>query len=104
MENSKEEWTEKVSVTTIVDDLERYRHGKRVLAKLQKDKEWFAKVGMPDLYYEEQAKKRAKKQQDPDAQKINHVKSVLYENQNTEELLVAHEPMPEYNVPKQEEK
>ena len=47
MENSKEEWTEKVSVTTIVDDLERYRHGKRVLAKLQKDKEWFAKVGMP---------------------------------------------------------
>ena len=104
MENSKEEWTEKVSVNTIVDDLERYRHGKRVLAKLQKDKEWFAKVGMPDLYYEEQAKIRAKKQQELDAQKLNNGKSILYKNQNTEELLVAHEPMPEYNAQKQEEK
>ena len=50
MENSKEEWTEKVSVNTIVDDLERYRQGKRVLAKLQKDKEWNGFYAAPEKY------------------------------------------------------
>ncbi len=104
MENSEEEWSKKVPVTTIDASLDKYRYGKRVLAKLQEDKEWLAKVGMPDLYYEEQAKIKAKKQQNLNAQKVNKVKSLLYENQNTEKLLVAHEPMPEYNAPKQEEK
>ena len=61
MENSKEEWSKKVPVTTIDASLDKYSQDKRILAKLQEDKEWLAKVGMPDLYYEEQAKIQAEK-------------------------------------------
>ena len=104
MENSSKKWRKKVPITTIDASLDKYSQDKRILAKLQEDKEWLAKVGMPDLYYEEQAKIKAKKQQNLDAQKVNNVRSLLYENQNTAELLVASEPMPKYNAPKQEEK
>ena len=143
MGNFNKKWSKKVPVTTIDASLDKYSQDKRVLAKLQEDKEWLAKVGLPDLYYEEQAKIKAEKQQNLDFQKVNNLKinddikdykndkvvlkklammnkiieesglpdayykhqaRLLYDNQNTEELLVAHEPMPEYNAPKEEEK
>ena len=103
MENLNKKWRKKVPVSIIDASLDKYSQDKRVLAKLQEDKEWLAKVGMPDLYHEEQAKLKAKKPQNLVAQKANEVKSLLYETQNTEALLVAHEPMPEYNAPKQAE-
>ena len=127
MENSSKKWRKKVPITTIDASLDKYSQDKRILAKLQEDKEWLAKVGMPDLYYEEQAKiqaengKRvlakvaeAKKMYDagefppfvyddtaPGPETFDTYTNVLL---NTEKQLVAHEPMPEYNAPKQEEK
>ena len=147
MENSSKKWSKKVPVTIIDAELDKYSQDKRILAKLQEDKEWLAKVGMPDLYYEEQAKIKAEMEDlDPkkvsigkvnnDLKKYKKAKWVLvklaeaerileesplpdlyYERQAEiaakyrygdtiidEELSVAHEPMREYNAPKQEEK
>ena len=60
------------------NDLKKYKDGKHFEKKFAMMNKMLEESGLPDAYYEQQAR-------------------LLYENQNTEELSVAHEPMPEYN-------
>lgn len=92
MGNSKKKWTQKVPIITIVDDLERYRHGKRVLAKVAEAKKMYDAGEFPPFVYDDTA---------PGPETFDTYTNALL---NTEKQLVAHEPMPEYNAPKQEEK
>ena len=84
-------WKNKVPPYTIDESLGKYRNGKRVLEKLAEANKMIAKTGLPDIYYERQAEIEAKG--------LRYDTALL-----TQELAVAHEPQPEYNAPKQEEK
>ena len=80
----------KVSIVKVNNDLKKYQKAKWVLAKLAAAEKILAESPLPDLYYERQAEIAAE---------------YRYNDRLIEEkLLVAHEPMPEYNAPKQEEK
>ena len=85
MENSIEDWNKKVPTYTIDESLKKHQNDKFVLKKLAMMNKIIEESGLPDAYYAHQAR-------------------LLYENQNTEELSVVHEPMTEYNAPKPEEK
>ena len=87
----KLKWKDKVPPYTIDESLGKYRNGKRVLEKLAEANKMIAKTGLPDIYYERQAEIEAKGRR---------YDTALF----TQELAVAHEPQPEYNAPKQEEK
>ena len=87
----KLKWKDKVPPYTIDESLGKYRNGKRVLEKLAEANKMIAKTGLPDIYYERQAEIEAKRPR--------------YDTTlSNQELAVAHEPQPEYNAPKQEEK
>ena len=80
----------KVSIRKVNTDLKKYQKAKWVLAKLAEAERILEESPLPDLYYERQAEIAA-----------------AYRYSDTlinGELLVAHEPIPEYNAPKQEEK
>ena len=80
----------KVSIVKVNNDLKKYQKAKWVLAKLAAAEKILAESPLPDLHYERQAEIAAE---------------YRYNDRLIEaELLVAHEPMPEYNAPKQEEK
>ena len=87
----KLKWKDKVPAYTIDESLDKYRNGKRVLEKLAEANRMIAKTGLPDIYYERQAEIEAKgRRYDADV--------------FVQKLAVAHEPQPEYNAPKEEEK
>ena len=80
----------KVSVIGINDDLKKYKNDKRFKKKLDEANKMIAEIGMPDIYYESQAKIVGK----------HRYTDTLVE----QELSVAHEPTPVYGKPKEEEK
>ena len=80
----------KVSIIGINDDLKKYKNDRRFKKKLDEANKMIAEIGMPDIYYQSQAK-IAKKHRYTDT---------LVE----QELSVAHEPTPVYGKLKEEEK
>ena len=80
----------KVSIIGINDDLKKYKDDKRFKKKLDEANKMIAEIGMPDIYYENQAKIVVK----------HRYTDTLVE----QELTVVHEPTPVYGQPKEEEK
>ena len=85
MEKMTKDWRKKVPITTINDDLKKYKKDKFFLKKLDEANKMIARVGLPPEFYERQA--------------------VTYEDvfSSAEPLATASEPQAEYGVPKDAE-
>ena len=92
MENLINNWNKKVPTYTIDESLKKHQKDKRVLAKLAEAKRMYDAGEFPPFVYEDTA---------PGPETFDTYTNAML---NTEQQLVAHEPMPEYNAPKQEEK
>ena len=84
------DFNEKVPITNINKNLDKYQNGKRVLELLAKANKWLLEVQLPDIQYDRQAELAAK----------HRYTDTLVE----QELSVAHQPTPVYGQPKEEEK
>ena len=86
MEKKKQDWRKKVPVTTINDDLKKYKNDIYFARKVAEVNQMIANGEMPDFVYERQAAS---------------YKDVL---SSAEPLATANEPQAEYGVPKDTEK
>ena len=86
MEKKKQDWRKKVPVTTINDDLKKYKNDIYFARKVAEVNQMIANGEMPDFVYERQA--------------------VAYQDalSSSKSLATASEPQAEYGVPKDTEK
>ena len=82
MEKKKQDWRKKVPITTINDDLKKYKNDPFFLKKLDEANKLIARIGLPPEFYERQAAA---------------YKDAL---SSAEPLATLNEPQAEYGVPK----
>ena len=82
MEKIKKDWRKKVPITTINDDLKKYKNDPFFLKKLDEANKLIARIGLPPEFYERQAAA---------------YKDAL---SSAEPLATLNEPQAEYGVPK----